>query len=153
MVRLCRESSRPYSGRPVARACRQRQDWPSAMAVRREQESAEAVVPRATSRKRRDRTDSQLGKGRTWQAEHDHRWSCSRCVEADWPSTGQRSSWQRKSAALSARTARNRRMRTRRYGGVGAGGRNPPGDPIKPGDDVKGCANRDTRARRRGPEQ
>src|SRR5450759_4069883 len=28
---------------------------------------------------------------------HDHRWSCSRCDEADWPSTGQRSSWQRKS--------------------------------------------------------
>src|ERR1017187_2282414 len=27
---------------------------------------------------------------------HDHRWSCSRCDEADWPSTGQRSSWQRK---------------------------------------------------------
>ena len=28
---------------------------------------------------------------------HDHRWSCSRCDDADRPSTGQRSSWQRKS--------------------------------------------------------
>src|SRR5882724_6527849 len=45
------ESSRPYSGRPVTRACRQRWDWPSAMALRREQESAEAIVPGATSRK------------------------------------------------------------------------------------------------------
>ena len=51
MVRLCSKSSRPYSGRPVTRACRQRWDWPSAMALRREQESAEAIVPGATSRK------------------------------------------------------------------------------------------------------
>jgi len=33
-------------------------------------------------------------------------------------------------AALSIRTARNRRMRTRRYGGVGGGGSNAPADPI-----------------------
>src|SRR6266567_3320110 len=51
MVRLCSKSSRSYSGRPVTRACRQRWDWPPAMALRREQESAEAIVPRATSRK------------------------------------------------------------------------------------------------------
>ena len=45
MVRLCSESSRSYSGRPVARSRRQRRGrWPG-MAVVREQESAEAVVP------------------------------------------------------------------------------------------------------------
>jgi hypothetical protein len=35
-------------------------------------------------------------------------------------------------AALSVRTARNRRTRTRMSGGVGGGGRNPPADPICP---------------------
>ena len=55
----------------------------------------------------------------------------SRSVEADRPSSGQRSPWQRKSAALSARTVRNRRTRTRMSGGVGGGGRNPPADPIR----------------------
>src|SRR6266404_3490213 len=50
MVRLCGKSSRSYSGRPVARAHRQRWGrWPGMVAVR-EQESAEAVVPRVTSR-------------------------------------------------------------------------------------------------------
>jgi len=50
MVRLCSKSSRSYSGRPAARAHRQRWGrWPGMVAVR-EQESAEAVVPRATSR-------------------------------------------------------------------------------------------------------
>jgi len=54
MVRLRSESSRSYSGRPVARAHRQRWGrWPGMAAVR-EQESAEAVVPRATSRENPD---------------------------------------------------------------------------------------------------
>ena len=35
-------------------------------------------------------------------------------------------------AALSVRTARNRRTRTRMSGGVGGGGSNPPADPIAP---------------------
>src|ERR1039458_2154052 len=35
-------------------------------------------------------------------------------------------------AALSVRTGRNRRTRTRMSGGVGGGGRNPPADPISP---------------------
>src|SRR6267143_499449 len=52
MVRLCRESSRPYSGRPVARTCRQRWERRPAMTLAREQESAEAVIPRATSRQK-----------------------------------------------------------------------------------------------------
>ena len=47
MVRLCSESSRPYSGRPVARARRQRREWRPAMTVVRAQESAEAIVPGA----------------------------------------------------------------------------------------------------------
>jgi len=49
----------------------------------------------------------------------DHRWSCPLGAEAAGRATGQRSPWQRKSAAQSARTARNRRTRTRMYGGVG----------------------------------
>ena len=59
------------------------------------QESAEAVGPRATSRE--NRKVSPLRKGRTWQAEHDHRWSCSRSVDAERLSFGQRPPWQRKS--------------------------------------------------------
>ncbi len=38
---------------------------------------------------------------------HDHRWSCPGSDAADWLSLRQRPPWQRKSAALSARTARN----------------------------------------------
>src|SRR5258708_24542119 len=50
MVRFCSESSRSYSGSPATRAHRQRWGrWPGMVAVR-EQESAEAVVPRVTSR-------------------------------------------------------------------------------------------------------
>src|SRR5208283_194608 len=55
----------------------------------------------------------------------------SRSDEADRPSSGQRSLWQRKSAAPSRWTARNRRTRTRMYGGVGGGRGNPPADPIE----------------------
>jgi hypothetical protein len=99
MVRLCRESSRSYSGRPAVRPHRQRWERRPAMAVGGMQESAEAVVPRVTSRET-NRTDSQLGKGRTWQAEHDHRWSGSRGDEADWPSPGPRSPWQRQSGCF-----------------------------------------------------
>ena len=50
----------------------------------------------------------------------------SRSVDADWLSFGQRSSWQRQSAASSFGTARNRRTRTRMSGGVGGGGEIPP---------------------------
>ena len=92
MVRLCSESSRPYSGRPVARARRQRRGRRPAMAPVREQESAEAVVPRATSRV--TRRASQLGKGRTSQSRFD----CQRLAgddEAEWPS--------HRAAALAAR--------------------------------------------------
>src|SRR5208283_1540661 len=76
MVRLCSESSRSYSGRPVARACRQRQDWPPAMALRREQESAEAVVPRVTSRTTKRPEGLTTRKGLNLAGRHDHRWSC-----------------------------------------------------------------------------
>ena len=51
---------------------------------------------------------------------HDHRWSCPGAMKPTGRAAGQRSSWQRKSAAQFARTARNRRTRTRMYGGVGA---------------------------------
>jgi hypothetical protein len=63
---------------------------------------------------------------------HDHRWSCSGAMKPTGRATGRRSAWQRKSAAQSTGTARNRRTRTRMYGGVGARRGNPPGDPIGP---------------------
>src|SRR5271166_4640309 len=50
MVRLCSESTRSYSGRPAIAPRRKRRERGSAMAPERLQESAEAVVPRATSR-------------------------------------------------------------------------------------------------------
>ena len=69
----------------ITRACRQRQDWPSAMAFRREQESAEVIVPRATSRK--TKPDGLTPReGLNLAGRHDHRWSCSGGDEADWPS-------------------------------------------------------------------
>src|SRR6266850_7776471 len=98
MVRLCSKSSRSYSERPVTRACRQRQDWRPAMALRREQESAEAIVPGATNRKTKP-DGLTTREGLNLAGRHDHRWSCSGSDEADWPSYRQRPSWQRKSAA------------------------------------------------------
>lgn len=51
MVRLCSKSSRPYSGRPVARARRlKRRTRRPAMTIVREQESAEGIVTRLVSR-------------------------------------------------------------------------------------------------------
>jgi len=50
MVRLCSKSSRSYSGRPAVAPLRKRRERWSAMTLERLQESAEAIVPRATSR-------------------------------------------------------------------------------------------------------
>jgi hypothetical protein len=140
MVRLCSESSCSYSGRSVTRARRQRRGPRPAMTTVREHESAEAIVS----------TESNEPGARDWPAQtqrsdglttreglnlagrHDHWWSCPGAMKPTGRATGQRSPWQRKSAAQSARTARNRRTRTRMYGGVGAGRGNPPGDPIRP---------------------
>jgi hypothetical protein len=58
----------------------------------------------------------------------------SRSVDADRLSFGQRSSWQRKSAASSFGSARNRRTRTRMSGGVGAGGEIPPATRLSESD-------------------
>src|SRR6266850_4135705 len=98
MVRLCSQSSRSYSGRPVTRACRQRQDWRPAMALRREQESAEAIVPGVTSRKTKP-DGLTTREGLNLAGRHDHRWSCPGAMRPNRLSYGQRSSWQRKSAA------------------------------------------------------
>src|SRR6266404_8643517 len=97
MVRLCGKSSRSYSGRPVARAHRQRWGrWPEMVAVR-EQESAEAVVPGVTSREIPDGLTTR--EGLNLAGRHDHRWSCPGAMKPNGLSYGQRSSWQRKSAA------------------------------------------------------
>src|SRR5678815_551939 len=68
------------------------------MALRREQESAEAVVPRATSRKTRP-DGLTTREGLNLASRHDHWWSCPGAMTPNRLRYGQRSSWQRKSAA------------------------------------------------------
>ena len=97
MVRLCSKSSRPYSGRPLIQARLQKRARRPAMTRVRGEESAEAVVPRATSRITKRPEASQTQEGPNLAGRHDHRWSCSGSDEADWPSYRQRLSWQRKS--------------------------------------------------------
>ena len=63
------------------------------------QESAEAIVPRATSRITKKPDGLTTREGPNLAGRHDHRWSCFGSAEADWPSYRQRPSWQRKSAA------------------------------------------------------
>src|SRR5882724_932909 len=98
MVRLCSKSSHPYSGRPATRARPSGRERWSAMTLVREQESAEAIVPGATSRKTKP-DGLTTREGLNLAGRHDHRGSCSGSDEADWPSYRQRPSWQRKSAA------------------------------------------------------
>ncbi len=79
MVRLCSKRSRPYSGRPAIAACRQRR---SVMPAERLQESAEAVVPRVTSREHPEGLTTREGlnlAGRTRPSV-----VLSRSDEADW---------------------------------------------------------------------
>src|SRR5882672_10973438 len=99
MVRLCSKSSRSYSGRPVTRACRPRQDWPPAMTLRREQESAEAIVPGATSRKTKP-DGLTTREGLNLAGRHDHRWSCPGAMRPNRLSYGQRSSWQQECCVI-----------------------------------------------------
>src|SRR5262245_28212748 len=81
MVRVCSKSSRSYSGRPVlATRWQQRERW-SVMAAEQGQESAEAVVPRATSRTIPEGLTTR--EGLNLAGRHDHRWSCPRSDEAD----------------------------------------------------------------------
>ena len=68
------------------------------MTVAREQESSEAIVPGATSRKTKP-DGLTTREGLNLAGRHDHRWSCTGSDEADWPSYRQRSPWQRQSAA------------------------------------------------------
>ena len=97
----------------------------------REQESAEAVVPRVTSRQTPDglttreglnlagRTRPSVVLTRSDEADRLSIWAAITLAEKEW-------------LLRPLRTARNRRTRTRMYGGVGAGRGNPPGDPIRP---------------------
>ena len=125
MVRLCSESSRSYSGRPAIAPRRQRRERGSAMAVERVQESAEAVVPRATSRGTPGGTHNsgraELGRQNT---------TIGGLVPGAMKPTGRALGSDHRGrervAALSVRTARNRRTRTRMSGGVGGGREIPP---------------------------
>ena len=95
------------------------------------QESAAAIVLRATSRQRRNRTGSQLRKGRTWRADTTMGGLVSEAMKPTGRAFDSDPRGRERVLRHSARTARNRRMRTRMYGGVGAGGSNAPGDPIR----------------------
>jgi len=103
------------------------------MAAVREQESAEAVVPRATSREDTPE-DSPTREGLNLAGRTRPSVVLIGCAEAD-----RLSIWaaiivaEKEWLLRPLRTARNRRTRTRMYGGVGAGRGNPPGDPIKRG--------------------
>ena len=102
------------------------------MVVAREQESAEAIVPGAASRttKRPDglttreglnlagRTRPSVVLTRSDEADRLSIWAAVTMAEKEW-------------LLRPLRTARNRRTRTRMYGGVGARRGNPPGDPIR----------------------
>jgi hypothetical protein len=61
---------------------------------------------------------------------HDHRWSCPAAMRPTGRATGSDHRGRERVLLSPSRTARNRRTRTRMYGGVGAGRGNPPGDPI-----------------------
>src|SRR5882724_5317338 len=104
------------------------------MALRREQESAEAIVPGATSRKTKpdglttreglnlaaDPPPLGLRRGR-----HDHRWSCPGAMRPNRLSYGQRSSWQRKSAASFRKDCQEPPYADPHVRGVGARRGNP----------------------------
>jgi hypothetical protein len=61
---------------------------------------------------------------------HDRRWSCPGAMRPTGRATGSDHRGRDRVLRHSARTARNRRPRTRMSGGVGAGRGNSPGDPM-----------------------
>src|SRR6266481_5582647 len=131
MVRLCSKSSRPYSGRPATRARQQWRGRRSAMAVVREQESAEAIVPGVTSRKTAP-DGLTTREGLNLAGRHDHRWSCPGAMRPNRLSCGQRSSWQRKSAASFRKDCQEPPYADPHVRWCGSReGQNPPGDPIR----------------------
>src|SRR6266403_4780912 len=69
------------------------------MTLVREQESAEAIVPGATSRKTKP-DGLTTREGLNLAGRHDHRGSCSGSDEADWPSYRQRPSWPEKECCV-----------------------------------------------------
>ena len=70
--------------------------------------------------------------GQNLAGRHDHRWSCSGRMNPIGRATGSDHRGRERVLRHSARTARNRRTRTRMYGGVGGGRGNSPADPIMP---------------------
>jgi len=115
----------------MATRWQRRERW-SQMAALREQESAEAVVPRATSREDTPE-DSPTREGLNLAGSTRPSVVLTRSNEAERLSLGAAISVAEKAWLLHPlRTARNRRTRTRMHGGVGAGRGNPPGDPIGP---------------------
>jgi hypothetical protein len=132
MVRLRSKSSRPYSGRSVLRALRQRRARRSERIVVRAQKSAEAIVPGATSRqtKKPDGLTTREGLNLAGSTTIAGR----RLALKPNRGAGPRASVAEKECCSILRTARNRRTRTRMYPHVRwCGGHevNPPGYPIR----------------------
>ena len=130
MARLRGESSRSYSGRSVL----------SGTAVTpgtaiREGRCGSTGVSRGHSTGSHEPVNTPEGlttrEGLNLAGRHDHRWSCPGALTPTGRATGSDHRGRERVAALSVRTARNRRTRTRMSGGVGGGGRNPPADPIR----------------------
>src|SRR5438093_9209407 len=100
------------------------------MTVGREQESAEAIVPGATSRKTKP-DGLTTREGLNLAGRHDHRVSCPGAMRPNRLSYGQRSSWQRKSAASFRKDCQEPPYADPHVRWCGSRGGNPPGDPIK----------------------
>ena len=131
MVRLCSESSRSYSGRPaVAR--------PSATAGAAVSNGrrAGAGVSRGRSTREQRAGEHPGGSHNSGRAELGRQNTTigglvPGAMKPIGRALGSDHRGRERVAALSVRTARNRRTRTRMSGGVGGGGRNPPADPIR----------------------
>jgi len=95
------------------------------------QESAEAVVPRATSRGTPGGSHN-LGRAELGGQNTTSGGLVPGVMKPTGRASGSDHRGRERVLLLSARTVRNRRTRTRMYGGVGARRGNPPGDPIGP---------------------
>ena len=128
MVRLRSKSSRPYSGRSVLRALRQRRARRSERIVVSAQKSAEAIVPGATSRENPGRTHNpgraELGR------QYDHSWTQAG-VDAEWRSRS-RASLAEKECCSILRDCQEPPDADPHVRWCGGREVNPPGYPIRP---------------------
>ena len=123
---------------PAATAGSGDQRWSSCGA----QESAEAVVPRAHEPGEHTGGPHNSGRAELGRQNTTIGGLVPGAMKPIGRALGSDHRGRERVAALSVRTARNRRTRTRMSGGVGGGGRNPPADPIR---SFSGAASRSKR--------